>query len=136
MQRYDVDKLVFSSSATVYGEDQAAATEDRRTYATNPYGWTKVMQEQILRDVARSPVPAMRFALLRYFNPVGAHPSGTIGEDPSGIPNNLVPYIAQVAVGKPREADASSAATTTRSTAPACATTSTSRTSPPATSPR
>ncbi len=99
MQRYDVDKLVFSSSATVYGEDQAAATEDRRTYATNPYGWTKVMQEQILRDVAVA-APQMRFALLRYFNPVGAHPSGTIGEDPSGIPNNLVPFIAQVAVGK------------------------------------
>src|SRR6478735_5361931 len=90
MQRYDVDKLVFSSSATVYGEDQAAATEDRTTYATNPYGWTKVMQEQILRDVAVAR-PQMRFALLRYFNPVGAHPSGTIGEDPSGIPNNLVP---------------------------------------------
>ena len=99
MQRYDVDKLVFSSSATVYGEEQAAATEDRRTYATNPYGWTKVMQEQILRDVAVA-APQMRFALLRYFNPVGAHPSGTIGEDPSGIPNNLVPFIAQVAVGK------------------------------------
>lgn len=98
MQRYDVDKLVFSSSATVYGEEQAAATEDRRTYATNPYGWTKVMQEQILRDVAVA-APQMRFALLRYFNPVGAHPSGTIGEDPSGIPNNLVPFIAQVAVG-------------------------------------
>ncbi len=99
MQKYDVDKLVFSSSATVYGEEQAAATEDRRTYATNPYGWTKVMQEQILRDVAVA-APQMRFALLRYFNPVGAHPSGTIGEDPSGIPNNLVPFIAQVAVGK------------------------------------
>ena len=99
MHRYDVDKLVFSSSATVDGEDQAAATEDRRTWATNPYGWTKVMQEQILRDVAVA-APQMRFALLRYFNPVGAHPSGTIGEDPSGIPNNLVPYIAQVAVGK------------------------------------
>lgn len=98
MQRYDVDKLVFSSSATVYGEEQAAATEDRRTYATNPYGWTKVMQEQILRDVAVA-APQMRFALLRYFNPVGAHPSGTIGEDPTGIPNNLVPFIAQVAVG-------------------------------------
>jgi UDP-glucose 4-epimerase len=99
MQKYHVDKMVFSSSATVYGEDQAAATEDRRTYATNPYGWTKVMQEQILRDVAVAE-PRMRFALLRYFNPVGAHPSGTIGEDPSGIPNNLVPFIAQVAVGK------------------------------------
>ena len=99
MQRHHVDKLVFSSSATVYGNDQAGATEDRRTYATNPYGWTKVMQEQILRDVAESS-PEMRFALLRYFNPVGAHESGTIGEDPSGIPNNLMPFIAQVAVGK------------------------------------
>ena len=99
MQRYDVDKLVFSSSATVYGTDQAGATEDRTTFATNPYGWTKVMQEQILATSPR-PRPQMRFALLRYFNPVGAHPSGTIGEDPSGIPNNLMPYIAQVAVGK------------------------------------
>ena len=99
MQKYDVDKLVFSSSATVYGTDQAGATEDRRTFATNPYGWTKVMQEQILRDVAAA-APQMRFALLRYFNPVGAHESGTIGEDPSGIPNNLMPFIAQVAVGK------------------------------------
>jgi UDP-glucose 4-epimerase len=99
MQKHDVDKLVFSSSATVYGTDQAGATEDRRTFATNPYGWTKVMQEQILRDVAAAS-PQSRFALLRYFNPVGAHESGTIGEDPSGIPNNLMPFIAQVAVGK------------------------------------
>ncbi|MAO81024.1 UDP-glucose 4-epimerase GalE [uncultured Nocardioides sp.] len=99
MQRHDVDKLVFSSSATVYGTDQAGATEDRPTFATNPYGWTKVMQEQILRDVAVAD-PSMRIALLRYFNPVGAHVSGTIGEDPSDIPNNLMPYIAQVAVGR------------------------------------
>ncbi len=99
MQKHDVDKLVFSSSATVYGTDQAGATEDQPTFATNPYGWTKVMQEQILRDVAAAS-PRMRIALLRYFNPVGAHPSGTIGEDPSGIPNNLTPFIAQVAVGK------------------------------------
>lgn len=99
MQKYDVKMLVFSSSATVYGTDQAGATEDRRTFATNPYGWTKVMQEQILRDVAAAD-PAMRFALLRYFNPVGAHESGTIGEDPSGTPNNLMPFLAQVAVGK------------------------------------
>lgn len=99
MQKHDVDKLVFSSSATVYGTDQAGATEDQPTFATNPYGWTKVMQEQILRDVAAAS-PEMRIALLRYFNPVGAHPSGTIGEDPSGIPNNLTPFIAQVAVGK------------------------------------
>ena len=99
MQKHDVDKLVFSSSATVYGTDQEGATEDRRTFATNPYGWTKVMQEQILRDVAAAS-PQSRFALLRYFNPVGAHESGTIGEDPSGPPNNLMPFIAQVAVGK------------------------------------
>lgn len=99
MRRNDVDKLVFSSSATVYGTDPAGATEDRRTFATNPYGWTKVMQEQILSDVAAA-APQMRIALLRYFNPVGAHASGTIGEDPAGIPNNLVPFIAQVAVGQ------------------------------------
>ena len=99
MRRHGVDKLVFSSSATVYGTNQEAATEDRATSATNPYGWTKVMQEQILRDVAAAH-PSMRFALLRYFNPVGAHVSGTMGEDPQGIPNNLVPYISQVAVGR------------------------------------
>ncbi len=99
MQKHDVHKLVFSSSATVYGTDQAGATEDRPTFATNPYGWTKVMQEQILRDIAVAD-PEMRIALLRYFNPVGAHPSGTIGEDPSDVPNNLMPYIAQVAVGR------------------------------------
>ncbi|MGO4596876.1 UDP-glucose 4-epimerase GalE [Terrabacter sp. 2RAF25] len=99
MRRHGVTKLVFSSSATVYGTDQEAATEERPTFATNPYGWTKVMQEQILRDVAVAD-PSIRIALLRYFNPIGAHASGTIGEDPQGIPNNLVPYIAQVAVGR------------------------------------
>jgi UDP-glucose 4-epimerase len=99
MRRHDVHRLVFSSSATVYGTEQAGATEDQRTFATNPYGWTKVMQEQILSDVARAD-SGMRVALLRYFNPVGAHPSGTIGEDPSETPNNLMPYIAQVAVGR------------------------------------
>ncbi|MGN6636391.1 MAG: UDP-glucose 4-epimerase GalE, partial [Oryzihumus sp.] len=99
MKRHGVDKLVFSSSATVYGTDQEAATEDRPTSATNPYGWTKVMIEQILRDVAAAE-EGWRIALLRYFNPVGAHESGTIGEDPQGIPNNLVPFIAQVAVGR------------------------------------
>lgn len=99
MSRHNVRVLVFSSSATVYGTDQAGATEDRPTFATNPYGWTKVMQEQILRDIAQAD-SSLRFALLRYFNPVGAHPSGTIGEDPQGIPNNLMPFIAQVAIGK------------------------------------
>jgi len=100
MRRHGVEKLVFSSSATVYGaEAPVPMGEDLPTSATNPYGWTKVMQEQVLRDVAFSD-PTWRIALLRYFNPVGAHASGTIGEDPSDIPNNLMPYIAQVAVGR------------------------------------
>jgi len=100
MARHDVGKLVFSSSATVYGEKAPVPmTEDLPTSATAPYGWTKVMIEQILRDVAVAR-PDWRIALMRYFNPVGAHPSGTIGEDPSGIPNNLLPYICQVAVGR------------------------------------
>ena len=100
MRRHGVNTLVFSSSATVYGADAPVPMhEDLPTSATNPYGWTKVMQEQILRDVALAD-PSWRIALLRYFNPVGAHPSGTIGEDPSDIPNNLMPYLAQVAVGR------------------------------------
>lgn len=100
MRRHNVRKLVFSSSATVYGDNaQVPMQEDAPTSATNPYGWTKVMNEQVLRDMAVAD-PTWRIALLRYFNPVGAHPSGTIGEDPSGIPNNLMPFIAQVAVGR------------------------------------
>ena len=100
MQRHGVHKLVFSSSATVYGENAPVPMrEELPTSATNPYGWTKVMIEQVLRDVARTD-SQWRVALLRYFNPVGAHPSGIIGEDPHGIPNNLMPFIAQVAVGK------------------------------------
>jgi UDP-glucose 4-epimerase len=100
MSRHDVRTIVFSSSATVYGENAPVPMkEDFPTSATSPYGWTKVMQEQILRDAAVAD-PSMRIALLRYFNPVGAHTSGTIGEDPSGIPNNLMPLIAQVAVGR------------------------------------
>lgn len=92
--------LVFSSSATVYGpQAPVPMTEDLPTSATNPYGWTKVMIEQVLRDVAAAD-PTWRMALLRYFNPVGAHPSGRIGEDPADVPNNLMPYIAQVAVGR------------------------------------
>jgi UDP-glucose 4-epimerase len=92
--------VVFSSSATVYGANAPVPMkEDFATSATNPYGWTKVMQEQILRDAAVAD-PSLRVALLRYFNPVGAHASGTIGEDPSGIPNNLMPLLAQVAVGR------------------------------------
>jgi UDP-glucose 4-epimerase len=100
MRNHGCFKLVFSSSATVYGESaEPPFTEDLPTSATNPYGWTKVMQEQVLRDVAATD-ERWRVALLRYFNPVGAHASGTIGEDPHGIPNNLMPFIAQVAVGK------------------------------------
>ena len=99
MRRHGVTKLVFSSSATVYGHNSPPLTEEMSTAATNPYGWTKVMIEQILRDVAAAD-PSLRIALLRYFNPVGAHPSGLIGEDPSGIPNNLMPFVAQVAVGR------------------------------------
>lgn len=100
MQEFGVRRLVFSSSATVYGaEAPVPMTEDLPTSATNPYGWTKVMIEQVLRDVAATD-PSWRIALLRYFNPVGAHASGRIGEDPSDIPNNLMPFIAQVAVGR------------------------------------
>jgi len=100
MRRHDVRHLVFSSSATVYGPDAPVPmTEDLPTSATNPYGWTKVMIEQILTDLATAE-PDWRIALLRYFNPVGAHRSGRIGEDPSDIPNNLMPFVAQVAVGR------------------------------------
>ncbi len=100
MQRHGVRQLVFSSSATVYGDQAVVPFQEKfPTSATNPYGWTKVMIEQILRDVAVAD-PTWRIALLRYFNPVGAHESGQIGEDPQGIPNNLLPYIAQVAVGR------------------------------------
>ena len=92
--------IVFSSSATVYGDpERLPIREDAPLMATNPYGATKLVGEGILRDVERSD-PSWRVALLRYFNPVGAHESGTIGEDPRGTPNNLMPYIAQVAVGK------------------------------------
>lgn len=95
-----VKTFVFSSSATVYGDPESVPiTESSRLNATNPYGQSKLMVEEILRDLSHSD-PTWRIALLRYFNPVGAHVSGLIGEDPSGIPNNLVPFIAQVAVGK------------------------------------
>jgi UDP-glucose 4-epimerase len=95
--------LVFSSSATVYGDPASVPIrEDFPLSATNPYGRTKLMIEEILRDVAKAD-PAWRIALLRYFNPIGAHASGMIGEDPNGIPNNLVPFVAQVAAGKLKE---------------------------------
>ena len=95
-----VKTLVFSSSATVYGDpQQLPLTEDHPLSATNPYGRSKLMIEKILRDLYRSDA-SWRLGILRYFNPVGAHASGLIGEDPQGIPNNLLPFIAQVAVGR------------------------------------
>jgi len=95
-----VQRLVFSSSATVYGDPASVPIrEDFPLSCSNPYGRTKLFIEEILRDVQRS-VPEWNIVLLRYFNPVGAHPSGRIGEDPAGIPNNLMPYVSQVAVGK------------------------------------
>ena len=101
MQKQGVSKFIFSSSATVYSSDNAMPlTEESATgNCTNPYGWTKFMCEQILKDAANADND-LSVALLRYFNPIGAHESGDIGEDPQGIPNNLMPYIAQVAVGR------------------------------------
>ena len=101
MERAGVKKIIFSSSATVYGEENPVPyTEDMpRGTCTNPYGWTKVMMEQILEDAAKAD-DQLSVVLLRYFNPIGAHPSGRIGEDPQGIPNNLMPYVSQVAVGR------------------------------------
>ena len=100
MQRSGVKTLVFSSSATVYGDPHTVPIrEDFPLSATNPYGRSKLIIEDILRDLIKAD-PSWRIALLRYFNPVGAHESGLIGEEPNGIPNNLVPYIAQVAEGR------------------------------------
>ena len=101
MRAHGCKRIIFSSSATVYGDpDSLPLTEaSPKKPATNPYGWTKWMIEQILADVAAAD-PEWSVVLLRYFNPIGAHASGLIGEDPKGIPNNLLPYVAQVAVGK------------------------------------
>lgn len=100
MRQHDVRRFVFSSSATVYGAPERSPIDETFPLsATNPYGQSKLIAEQILRDVVLSD-PSWRIAVLRYFNPVGAHESGLIGEDPAGIPNNLMPYVAQVAVGK------------------------------------
>ncbi|MBQ9058844.1 MAG: UDP-glucose 4-epimerase GalE [Atopobiaceae bacterium] len=101
MRSHACKSIIFSSSSTVYGDpDELPLTElSPKKNATNPYGWTKWMIEQILSDVCVAD-PEFNVVLLRYFNPIGAHPSGLIGEDPKGIPNNLVPYVAQVAVGK------------------------------------
>jgi len=100
MRARDVKKIVFSSSATVYGVPKSVPIDESFPLsATNPYGQSKLIAEQVLRDLEISD-PAWRIATLRYFNPVGAHESGLIGEDPAGVPNNLMPYVAQVAVGK------------------------------------
>ncbi len=100
MRAAGVKNFVFSSSATVYGDPASVPIrEDFPTRATNPYGWTKLMMEQVLTDFQHA-TPDWSVTLLRYFNPVGAHPSGLMGEDPQGIPNNLMPYLAQVAVGR------------------------------------
>jgi UDP-glucose 4-epimerase len=103
LQQEGVRQLVFSSSATVYGEPNTVpVTEDAPTSATNPYGRSKLIVEQMLSDLIQAD-PTWRIATLRYFNPVGAHESGLIGEDPRDIPNNLMPFIAQVAVGRRHE---------------------------------
>ena len=100
MKKHGVKRFVFSSSATVYGDAKIVPVkEDFPTGATNPYGQTKLMQEIMLTDMTKAD-PELTVTLLRYFNPVGAHESGLIGEDPQGIPNNLTPYISQVAIGK------------------------------------
>lgn len=105
MAKFQVKNLVFSSSATVYGmSQQVPITEEMSLHATNPYGKTKLMIEDILQDIYLSD-KNWSIALLRYFNPIGAHASGEIGEDPNGIPNNLLPYISQVGVGKLKELD-------------------------------
>ncbi|KAI4326993.1 hypothetical protein L6164_019502 [Bauhinia variegata] len=100
MAKYNCKKMVFSSSATVYGQpDEIPCVEDFKLQALNPYGRTKFFLEEIARDIQKGE-PEWRIILLRYFNPVGAHESGRLGEDPKGIPNNLMPYIQQVAVGR------------------------------------
>lgn len=101
MEEFNVNNIIFSSSATVYGEANPVPYLETmpRGACTNPYGWTKSMMEQIFEDATRAN-KELSVVLLRYFNPIGAHESGTIGEDPQGIPNNLMPYVTQVAVGK------------------------------------
>lgn len=104
MRKHNVKNIVFSSSATVYGNPAfiPITEECPKGQCTNPYGWTKSMLEQVLTDIQKAD-PEWNVMLLRYFNPIGAHKSGTIGENPNGIPNNLMPYITQVAVGKLKE---------------------------------
>ena len=101
MEEFGVRQLIFSSSATVYGDpDIVPVQENCPTAPESPYGASKLIVENMLRDVCAAPGSQWKVSLLRYFNPIGAHESGTIGEDPSGIPNNLLPYVAQVAVGR------------------------------------
>ena len=104
MRKHNVKNIIFSSSATVYGNPAVIPITEEcpKGTCTNPYGWTKSMLEQILMDIQHAD-PEWNVILLRYFNPIGAHPSGTMGENPNGIPNNLMPYITQVAVGKREE---------------------------------
>ena len=104
MRKHNVKNIIFSSSATVYGDPAMIPITEEcpKGQCTNPYGWTKSMLEQILSDIQKAD-PEWNVVLLRYFNPIGAHKSGTIGENPNGIPNNLMPYITQVAVGKLKE---------------------------------
>ncbi|MDO4679330.1 MAG: UDP-glucose 4-epimerase GalE [Eubacteriales bacterium] len=104
MRQHGVKNIIFSSSATVYGDPAIIPITEEcpKGQCTNPYGWTKSMLEQILSDIQKAD-PEWNVVLLRYFNPIGAHESGTIGENPNGIPNNLMPYITQVAVGKLKE---------------------------------
>ena len=104
MRKHGVKSIIFSSSATVYGNPAFVPITEEcpKGQCTNPYGWTKSMLEQILTDIQKAD-PEWNVILLRYFNPIGAHKSGTIGENPNGIPNNLMPYITQVAVGKLKE---------------------------------
>lgn len=104
MRKHNVKNIIFSSSATVYGDPAFVPITEEcpKGQCTNPYGWTKSMLEQILSDIQKAD-PEWNVVLLRYFNPIGAHPSGMMGENPNGIPNNLMPYITQVAVGKLKE---------------------------------
>lgn len=104
MRQHGVKNIIFSSSATVYGDPAVVPITEEcpKGQCTNPYGWTKSMLEQILTDIQKAD-PQWNVVLLRYFNPIGAHKSGTIGENPNGIPNNLMPYVTQVAVGKLKE---------------------------------
>ena len=101
LRRHSCKNIIFSSSATVYGDPAEIPITEKcpKGQCTNPYGWTKSMLEQIMMDMQKAD-PEWNIVLLRYFNPIGAHSSGTIGEDPNGIPNNLMPYITQVAIGK------------------------------------